>query len=179
MPKVVYTDTTKLEAVALARVVGIRAAAQQLEIDWRTVRDWVALAGDAPEFRGTAQEWESIRAVASSRVLNLVSTGKLTASQLAIVSGIAERNLRELAKLPQPEPPPEPSVWDDVSDGALVAALVALDDIEDDAPLAETWPQDFLATYDPATWTRPVHVFTPYIPPDVAELLEQAKAAIA
>jgi len=46
--------------VALAAIVGIEAAAEQLGWDRRTVRKWSEAAGHPPELDGTATGWREL-----------------------------------------------------------------------------------------------------------------------
>jgi hypothetical protein len=101
MPKR-YSPEQMREAVALARVVGAEVAAETLGMDARTVRGWLAKAGDPPELQGSASQWTQALELAQAKLASKIASGKLTAVQLATVAGIAERNLTNLGKT-QPE----------------------------------------------------------------------------
>lgn len=101
-----YTEPQKLEAVALARTVGADIAADQLGIDVKTVRRWLAKAGDAPELGADPGTWRALMDLAIARAASAVAGGKLTAVQVATIAGIAARNAQ---RDPKPEPVREPT----------------------------------------------------------------------
>jgi hypothetical protein len=107
--RIAYTSAQKREAVALARVAGIEAAAESLGIDPRTVRKWSAQAGDRPELDGNAAAWQRAFDLAHAKVEGFLASGKASAVTAATIMGIAQRNLRDLerqqAKTPQPDEP--------------------------------------------------------------------------
>ena len=72
-------------------------------MDARTVRGWLAKAGDPPELQGSASQWTQALELAQAKLASKITSGKRTAVQLATVAGIAERNLTNLGKA-QPEP---------------------------------------------------------------------------
>lgn len=99
MPRVTYSDAQRREAVALARVIGAEAASKQLGIGGKdTVRGWMLAAGDPPELQGSAEGWSRLLDLAQSKAEADLASGKLSAVQAASIAGIAERNLREIAK---------------------------------------------------------------------------------
>ena len=97
MPRIAYTTAQKREAVALARVAGVEAAAQSLGIDRRTVRRWSDQAGDRPELDGSAEGWQRLLDLAQSKVAVALASGKVRPKDAAVIAAIAERNLRQLA----------------------------------------------------------------------------------
>ena len=96
MPRIAYTTAQKQEAVALARVAGVEAAAQSLGIDRRTVRKWSDQAGDRPELDGSAEGWQRLLDLAQSKVAVALSNGTVRPKDAAVIAAIAERNLRQL-----------------------------------------------------------------------------------
>jgi hypothetical protein len=91
------TPAQKREAVALAAIVGIEAAAEQLGWDRRTVRKWSEAAGHPPELDGTATGWRELLDLAQSQVATALASGKVRPKDVAVIAAIAERNLRQLA----------------------------------------------------------------------------------
>jgi hypothetical protein len=96
VPRVSYSTAQRREAVALARVSGVEAAAGSLGIDPRTVRKWSAQAGDGPELDGSAEGWQRLLDLAQSRVAVALATDKVRPKDAAVIAAIAERNLRDL-----------------------------------------------------------------------------------
>jgi hypothetical protein len=96
--RIAYTGAQKREAVALARVAGIEAAADSLRIDPRTVRGWVAQAGDPPELDGNAAAWQRAFDLAHAKVEGILASGKASAVTAATIMGIAQRNIRDLER---------------------------------------------------------------------------------
>ncbi|MDQ3128896.1 MAG: hypothetical protein M3Q66_10670 [Chloroflexota bacterium] len=92
--RIAYSLAAKQEAVALARVMGIEAAAQQLNIDRRTVRGWSEKAGVVPELKGTASAWQRAFDLAQAKVERFLASGKVSPVQAATIMGIADRNMR-------------------------------------------------------------------------------------
>lgn len=148
MPRVAYTESQKREAVALARVMGSELAGKETGIPWRTVRNWVTLAGDAPEVGAPPEFWKRIFEKTGAMLEGLIDSGAMKPSQVATIVGIADRNLRE----EKPEPPLEPLTpeqeWIDAAEKALherygrdamLALIVAL-------PWFETLPEDSVVT---------------------------------
>jgi hypothetical protein len=86
MPNRTYSMVTKLAGAALAKVKGADAAAAELRVDKRTVARWL---NAAPE-----DGWTLARDLAQARLQEQLATGKLSASMLATVAGIADRNVR-------------------------------------------------------------------------------------
>jgi hypothetical protein len=95
VPRIAYTLAQKQEAVALCRTMGAEAAAKALGMDPRTVRKWSEQAGDAPELAGNAGAWQRLFDLAHARVESMLSGGKLSATQVAVIAGIAQRNIRD------------------------------------------------------------------------------------
>lgn len=81
-----YSVVQKLAGAALARLRGEEHAASELKVDRATVRRWLKAA---PE-----DGWALARDLAQARLQEQLATGKVNASQLATVAGIAERNVR-------------------------------------------------------------------------------------
>jgi hypothetical protein len=105
MGRIAYTNQQKAEAVALAVVVGVEHAADQLRIDRRTVRGWLEQAGKAPELAAPATGWEQLLALAQAKVAAALASGKVTPIQAATIAGISARNIRD-------RPPDEPAPTD-------------------------------------------------------------------
>jgi hypothetical protein len=96
--RIAYTSAQKREAVALARVAGAEAAAEALGIDPRTVRGWLARAGDPPELEGNAAAWQRAFDLAHAKVEGFLASGKASAVQAATIMGIAQRNLASIER---------------------------------------------------------------------------------
>jgi transposase-like protein len=73
-----YTLAQQQEAVALARVAGAELAAEQLGIDPRTVRKWLAAAGHRPELDGSASQWRSALELAQAKLSARLASGTVT-----------------------------------------------------------------------------------------------------
>jgi len=128
-----YSHEQVREAVALARVVGAEVAAETLGMDARTVRGWLAKAGDPPELQGSASQWSQALELAQAKLGSKIASGKLTAVQLATVAGIAERNLANIGKAqPGPSGTTALEVRDQLTDW-IVDNLVDEADLTDEA----------------------------------------------
>ena len=103
------TNAQRQDAVALAAVVGIEAAASQLGWDRRTVRSWCEKAGKRPELDGSAAGWTQLLDLAQSQVATALASGKVRPKDAAVIAAIAERNLRQLVdrekRTPEPQEP--------------------------------------------------------------------------
>lgn len=100
------TIAQKHEAVALGRVMGAVAAAEALGWDRRTVRGWMADAGVAPDLADPGDGWQSLHDLAIAKTTAAVASGKLPVRTVAVIAGIAARNLkpnRPTAVAPTPE----------------------------------------------------------------------------
>jgi hypothetical protein len=86
MPNRHYSIGQRLAGAVLARLKGTEAAADELKMDRRTIRRWLAAA---PE-----DGWTLARDLAQARLQEALATGRLAPSQLATIAGIAERNVR-------------------------------------------------------------------------------------
>src|SRR4051795_12064520 len=92
MPGKGYTPAQRAEAVALASVIGAEAAGQQLAIPWRSIRRWSEQAGNAPELAAPSGSWAELMRLAIARTTAAVAGGKLNATTVATIAGIAARN---------------------------------------------------------------------------------------
>lgn len=93
-----YTAAQKVEAIALAAVIGSKAAGKQLGIDWRTIRGWSGLAGSKPADAIEQATWQSLADLSIAKVQALVAAGKLRPVELATTAAIATRNASKEAK---------------------------------------------------------------------------------
>lgn len=125
--RIAYSIAQKAEAVALVRVVGAEAAAQQLGIARTTLVKWTTLAGHRPEI--DTDGWQGLHDLAVAKTTAAVASGSLPARTVAVIAGIAARNLRA-----KPTPPAavddqeEPETASDVARDALWAWLDSLPD---------------------------------------------------
>ena len=126
--RVAYTIAQKHEAVALAVVVGAEAAADQLGIDVRSVRKWAEAAGHRPELE--VDDWQALHDLAVARTTAAVASGKLPARTVAVIAGIAARNLRP-TRVVAPSEPDEPAENPGIV--AMREALEWLDTLPDGA----------------------------------------------
>ena len=106
MPYRRYTPARRAEAVALARAMGAEAAAEQLGMDHRAIRAWLAKAGDGPELAAPSGSWRQLMILALARTTALVASGKLSPVQVATIAGIAARNADR-----DPAPAASTSAW--------------------------------------------------------------------
>jgi hypothetical protein len=109
-----HPPEVRRQAIALARAGGAEFAATQLGIQARTIRGWLSEAGDPPELDGTAEGWRRLLDLAQAKVESALTSGRMRPTDMAIVAGIAERNLAKLEdRRQQPEVPDELAVWID------------------------------------------------------------------
>jgi transposase-like protein len=94
-----YKPAQKQEAVALCRVMGAGAAGQQLGIDPRTIRGWMAQAGDPPELDGDEGTWQRLFDLAPARTEAALASGKLSATATAHDRGYRPTQPREVPRL--------------------------------------------------------------------------------
>jgi len=92
------------EAVALAAVIGADSAAEQLGMRPGTVRKWQAKAGRPPELQGQPDQWQALHDLAMARTTTAVASGSLPVRTVAVIAGIAARNLR-VGRQPVTPPP--------------------------------------------------------------------------
>lgn len=116
------TATQRAEVVALADVVGIEAAAEAKGWDARTVRSWWLASGRRPEIEPDA--WEKLHNLSMASTMAAVASGTLPVRTVAVIAGIAARNLR-MGRAARPEAEPEPSA-EEAQQGADDAACVDL-----------------------------------------------------
>jgi hypothetical protein len=100
MPRVAYTEAQKAEAVALSRVVGVDLASEQLGIDFRTIRKWATLAGEAPDVAAPRDVWQRLLRLAGSKTEAALNSGKMSPAQMATIAAIATRNLANEKPVP-------------------------------------------------------------------------------
>jgi len=86
------TIAQRQEAVALAAVIGVEAAARELGWDRRTVRKWTEQAGKPAELDGNAAAWQRAFDLAHAKVEGILASGK--ASAVASVTRSPIRRLR-------------------------------------------------------------------------------------
>jgi hypothetical protein len=98
-----YSRTQIAEAIALGRVIGSEAAGKQLGIQPRTIRGWMAKAGDPPELQGDGPSWARLHSLAMARAEAMLTSGKLSAVASATVAAIAQRNADKVTQAPEPE----------------------------------------------------------------------------
>lgn len=130
--RISYSPAQKIEAVALARVVGAEAAADEMALDPRTVRKWQAEAGVPPSLDVEGGTWQALHDLAVAKTTSAVASGKLPVRTVAIIAGIAARNLRigRAAALLEPEPEPSQTPPGDAARDRLRAYVDALPDAE-------------------------------------------------
>ena len=98
--KVAYTPAQKAEAVALATVIGADAASAQLGMGAKAIRGWAERAGKSPSDVIETDQWRALMDVALARVTAQVASGTMRVRDIAVVAGIAARNVREPAIRP-------------------------------------------------------------------------------
>ena len=116
--RIAYSPAAKMEAVALAAVVGAEQAALQLGMGARAIRAWQVAAGHPPELDGDPDDWTALRDLAVARTTAALAGGKLTAIQVATIGAIATRNMRPAKVAP-------PATVNPIGDTTLVDAAVA------------------------------------------------------
>lgn len=117
MPRVAYSRERMAEAVALGQVIGADAAAAQLGMGAKAIRVWSAKAGKGPEMVLEPDAWKRLLDLAIAKVTSAVASGKMRPRDMAVVAGIATRNLARAS-----EPVAPPSEVETVAD-ALIAAM--------------------------------------------------------
>jgi hypothetical protein len=90
MPFVKHSLAARAEAVALAAVLGLSAAADQLGIDEKTLRSWMLKAGKDPADAIKPASWSRLADMALTKAERLVAEGKLSPAQLANLATMAE-----------------------------------------------------------------------------------------
>jgi hypothetical protein len=95
-----YSTPEKLEAIALAEVIGAEAAGEQLGMKPLTIRKWMAASGDRPELRADSITYRAIRDLAKARALLFAASAKLTPAQAITLAAVGDRNLRYDPKAP-------------------------------------------------------------------------------
>lgn len=112
-----YSLETRAEAVALAAVAGVEAAADSMGIDRRTVRTWCEQAGHAPELVAEPDAWKRLHDLAIAKVTGDLASGKMRPRDMAVVAAIAKRNLTKPAE--RPVAPTDVESWADQLEARL------------------------------------------------------------
>lgn len=99
MGSVAYSSVQKAEAVALAAIVGVEAAAEQLGMQVRTLRGWANAAGQRPDVDSDA--WQKLHDLAMAKTMAAVASGKLRPRDVAVIAGISKRNLSKPVPVPE------------------------------------------------------------------------------
>lgn len=105
MPFVKYSMAQKAEAVALAAVLGLSAASDQLGIPEDSIASWARRAGKDPADRIEPASWERLADLALTKAERMVAEGKMSAAQLANLAGMAEQKAAARPKVETTEDP--------------------------------------------------------------------------
>lgn len=91
MPYVKHDLAFRAEAVALAAVIGLSAAAERLGIEERTLKSWMLKAGKDPADVIAPASWERLAGLALTKAERVIAEGKLSAAQLINAASMAEQ----------------------------------------------------------------------------------------
>jgi hypothetical protein len=122
MPFVRYSKAQQAEAVALAVVLGLSAASDQLGIPEDTVSSWMRKAGKSPADAIDPPSWKRVADLALAKAERMVAEGKMSAAQLLNVVTMAQKGAASEART-------KPS-------DSAVTARDAFVESEPDAPVA-------------------------------------------
>jgi transposase-like protein len=138
MPYVKHSQAFKSEAVALAAVLGLSAAADQLGIEEKTLASWMAKAGKRPADAIQPASWQRVADLALTKAERLVAEGKLSAAQLLNVVTMAQKGAQSETRNGTGEPlaiDARETFWDWLLDRVTAEPMPVVDDASLDAHL--------------------------------------------